>query len=190
MASQTHSKDTPRDAISLLEQDHRTVEDLLQQFEEAEEGEHLALAEQICQSLTVHAQIEEELLYPAAKEALAEDEEEVALVYEAAVEHDTAKDLIARIEAMTEADEEFKATVKVLGEYIKHHVKEEEDELFPALEESDLDLEEIGMQLSERKRELMEELGIKEDEEKAKPRARAKSPRGSKSRAHGRTARH
>jgi len=165
MASQNpRSSDARQDAVTILKHDHRTVEDLFSQFEEAEEGEHLGLAERICQLLTVHARIEEEILYPAAKDALSDDEEDSALVYEAEVEHSTAKDLIAKIEGTSEPDEAYKATVKVLSEYIKHHVKEEEGELFPALRKSELDLKDIGAQLSQRKIELMEEMGIEEEE--------------------------
>lgn len=177
-ATPQRSSDAPRDAIALLKQDHRTVEALFDEFEDAEEQEQSQLAERICNMLTVHAQIEEEILYPAAKEAF-EDEEEEDLVHEAAVEHQSAKDLIAKIEGMTPDDEQFKATVKVLGEYIKHHVKEEEGELFPALKKTEVDLKEMGTQLAERKFALMEEMGIEAEEPPAPARkkstARAKS---------------
>jgi hemerythrin superfamily protein len=172
--------DAPRDAIALLKQDHRMVEDLFEEFEAADDDQLQAIATRICQLLTVHAQIEEELLYPQAKEAF-EEEEEIELINEAAVEHASAKELIAKIEAMTPDDEAFKATVKVLGEYIKHHVKEEEGELFPSLKQTELDLKDLGMQLSQRKVELMSELGIEpEDEEGRKstaPGSRAKQAR-------------
>src|SRR5687767_8883593 len=95
-ATPSRSTDAPRDAIALLKHDHRMVEALFDEFEDAEEQEQAQLAERICSMLTVHAQIEEEILYPAAKEAL-EDEEEVDLVHEANVEHASAKDLIAKI---------------------------------------------------------------------------------------------
>ncbi len=179
-ATPQRSSDAPRDAIALLKQDHRTVEALFDEFEDAEEQEQSQLAERICNMLTVHAQIEEEILYPAAKEAFA-DEEEEDLVHEAAVEHQSAKDLIAKIEGMTPDDEQFKATVKVLSEYIKHHVKEEEGELFPALKKTELDLKEMGSQLAERKFALMEEMGIEAEEPPAP--ARKKSTTPAKSRA-------
>ena len=163
-ANSTSANDAPRDAIALLKQDHRAVESLVSQFEEADESEQSELAERICNMLTVHAQIEEEILYPAAKEALSEDEEDAELVPEAEVEHASAKDLIAKIQGMTSDDESFKATVKVLGEYVKHHVKEEENEMFPALRKTDVDLKEIGARLSERKYALMEQMGIEEEE--------------------------
>ncbi|HEX7114445.1 MAG TPA: hemerythrin domain-containing protein [Steroidobacter sp.] len=156
--------DSPRDAVALLKQDHRTVEALFDQFEKAEEEERSSLAERICQLLTVHAQIEEEILYPAAREALEEEGEDVDLVAEAKVEHTTAKELIGKIEAMSGEEEEFPATVKVLGEYVKHHVKEEEGELFPKLRKTELDLKEMGNRLAERKFALMEQMGIPQTE--------------------------
>ena len=178
MARSTPSSDSPRDAIALLKQDHRTVEGLFEEFEKAEDEEQAAIAQRVCQLLTVHATIEEELLYPPAKEAFADDEDD-DLVNEAEVEHGTAKELIAKIEGMTSEDEHFKATVKVLSEYIKHHVKEEEGELFPKLKKTELDLKEIGARLSERKYALMEQMGI-EEQEPVQPRKRAagRSTRG------------
>jgi hemerythrin superfamily protein len=151
----TGASDSPRDAVTLLKQDHRLVESLFEEFASAEEGEQSSIAQRVCQLLTVHAQIEEELLYPAAKEAL-EDEEESELVYEAEIEHGSAKELIAKIEAMSGEEEQFAATVKVLGEYVKHHVKEEETELFPKLKKTELDLKGLGGRLAERKFALME----------------------------------
>ena len=151
------------DAIELLKADHRRVEKLFADFEAAEVDSRDAIAQSICQELTVHAQIEEEILYPEAKSVLEEDDED--LVNEAQIEHASAKELIAQIEGMTTDDEMFNATVKVLSEYIKHHVKEEEEELFPTLENSDLDLEEMGSELAARKEELLAELA----EESADP---------------------
>jgi hemerythrin superfamily protein len=158
------SSDAPRDAIALLKQDHRIVEKLFDDFEKADDDELQAIAERICQLLTIHAQIEEELFYPPAQEAL-EDEEDVDLVHEANVEHQSAKDLIAKIEAMTSDDDLFKATVTVLAEYVKHHVKEEENELFPKVRKTELDLKEMGVEMFERKMQLMEEMGIEMTQE-------------------------
>ena len=173
------SIDAPRDAVTLLKQDHRTVSALFDEFEKADEEEQSSIAQRVCQLLTVHAQIEEELLYPAAKEAFDGDEENEELVSEAAVEHGSAKDLIAKIEGMSSDDEQFKATVTVLGEYIKHHVKEEEGELFPQLKKTELDLKELGSRLADRKFALMEQMGI-EQEEAPQPRKRsaARASRG------------
>ena len=145
------------DAIQLLKQDHRTVEDLFEQFEKASgEGRKQKLAQQICQALTVHAQIEEEIFYPAAREALGDEGKD--LLDEAKVEHSSLKELIAQIEVSGPDDELFDAHVKVLGEYVKHHVKEEEGEMFPKLRKSDMDLAEVGAQLAARKKELMAEM--------------------------------
>lgn len=176
-ANQTRSTDAPRDAIALLKQDHRAVEALFEEFEDADESEQSDLATRICQMLTVHAQIEEEILYPQAKEAFGEEEDE--MVYEAEIEHGSAKELIAKIEAGTPEDPEFKALVKVLSEYIKHHVKEEEKQMFPALKETEVDLKELGSQLAHRKLELMEEMGIEAEE--------APAPRKRSSGSHSRT---
>lgn len=186
-ATQTRSTDAPQDAIALLKQDHRTVEALFDEFEEADESEQAELATRICQMLTVHTQIEEELLYPQAKEAFGEEDDEI--VYEAEVEHGSAKELIAKIEAGTPEDAEFKALVKVLSEYVKHHVKEEEKELFPSLKETELDVKELGRQLAHRKMELMEQMGIEAEEAPAPQRKRSAGSRSRSSASKGRQAR-
>ncbi|HEV8331231.1 MAG TPA: hemerythrin domain-containing protein [Steroidobacteraceae bacterium] len=184
-STQTRSSDSPRDAIALLKQDHRTVSALFDEFEKADDEEQSAIAQRVCQLLTVHATIEEELLYPAAKQVFEDDEENEDLVNEAEVEHGSAKELIAKIEEMSSDDEHFKATVTVLGEYIKHHVKEEENELFPQLKKTDLDLKELGGRLADRKFALMEQLGIEEADEPAQPRKRSVA-RGARSRSNNR----
>lgn len=193
MARSTHtrSSDSPRDAIALLKQDHKTVSALFDEFEKADDEEQSSIAQRVCQLLTVHATIEEEILYPAAKQAF-EDEEDEDLVNEAEVEHGCAKELIAKIEGMSSDDEHFKATVKVLSEYIKHHVKEEEIELFPALKKTELDLKEIGGRLAERKFALMEQMGIEEAEAPPHKRSAARGTARSKSssRRAGSRARH
>jgi len=184
-ATQSPASDKAADAVALLKQDHRLVESLFEEFEDAEDDQLAPIAERVCQLLTVHAQIEEEILYPNAKEAF--DDEDDELVNEATVEHASAKELIAQIEAMSPDDELFKAKVKVLSEYIKHHVKEEEGELFPKLKKTDLDLQDLGGQLQSRKLELMEELGIsteEEDEEtETKPRRGSHTSAGASHRA-------
>lgn len=151
------SKSTAPDAIELLTTDHKEVKALFKQYDKlvesaGSEAEKQALAEQICQMLTVHATIEEELFYPAAREALGEDED---LVDEADIEHASAKDLIAQIEGSSPDDDHFDARVKVLGEYIDHHVKEEESEMFPKAKKGGLDVAALGAELSARKLELI-----------------------------------
>ena len=165
-------------AVKLLKQDHRAVAQALEEFESAEREEKQAIAQRICKMLTVHAQIEEELVYPAARDAF--DSDDAHLVAEARVEHASLKDLIGQIEDCAAVDEEYEAKVCVLGEYTQHHVSEEEGELFPRLERSSLDLEALGERLEERKRELMGEdlqagQGVEEDSE---TRGRSRGGRG------------
>lgn len=144
----------PADAIKLLKDDHREVEGWFKDYEKLEdEGEKQALVERICQALTVHARIEEEIFYPAAREAIEDDD----LLDEAEVEHASAKQLIAELQAMSPDDRLYDAKVKVLGEYVQHHVEEEEGEMFAEARDADLDLKALGAQLAERKAELMAE---------------------------------
>jgi hemerythrin superfamily protein len=157
------TEDAGPDAIKLLTTDHREVKVLFQQYQalvdhEAEDDEKQSIAQQICLMLTVHAQIEEEIFYPAAQESIKEPD----LIDEATVEHASAKDLIAQIQASDPGDDLFDAKVKVLGEYIDHHVKEEESELFPQARKAKLDLKGLGVQLQERKYALMAELDPEE----------------------------
>ena len=147
---------TKQDAIALLKQDHRTVEELFAQFEKASgEGRKQKLAERICLELSVHATIEEEIFYPAC-EGKVEDE----LLKEAYVEHDGAKMLIAEIQAGDgQGDDFFDAKVKVLQEQIEHHVEEEEkrmEGMFSQARKAGLDMDALGEQLGQRKAELVE----------------------------------
>jgi len=155
----TAKRDSTPDAIELLTNDHREVKALFKAYDklvkaDGDAGEKQAIALQICVMLTAHATAEEELFYPAARDVLGEDAD---LVDEADVEHASAKELIAQIEAGTPDDDLYDAKVKVLGEYIDHHVKEEEGEMFPKIRKSDLDLDALGEAIAERKAELMEE---------------------------------
>ena len=160
------SRTTANDAVSLLTDDHAEVAELFEEYESLADGdgaedEKQALAERICALLTVHSTVEEEIFYPAAREAL----EAEKLLDEAEVEHATAKDLIEQIQSMEPGDELYDAKVKVLGEYINHHVQEEEGELFPLCQTADMDLDELGEEISARKDELMDELGVTDDED-------------------------
>jgi hemerythrin superfamily protein len=150
------------DAVSLLKQDHSQVAALFKEFDEADNEDKTLLAGQICQLLTIHALIEEELLYRAARSVLDEDDE--GLVDEATVEHASVKQLVDQIASTGAEDELFEARVTVLGEYVNHHVKEEEDELFPKLQETQLDLQALGLSLATRTKELMTELGVSADD--------------------------
>ena len=142
-----------QDAIALLEADHREVEALFDQYEAAQDdSDKGAIAAQICLALKVHAQIEEELFYPPARDKTGDAD----LVDEAIVEHMGAKTLIAQIEAMQPGQPLYDAKVKVLSEQVRHHVEEEESELFPEVRETRMDLEALGARLSARKAELLE----------------------------------
>ena len=140
-------------ALAFLMQQHREVEGYFAAYEKASGDEQKTeLAAQICKALKVHTQIEEELLSPAAHEQLKDED----MVDEAYVEHDSAKALIAQIEAGRVGDHMYDAKVKVLGEYVKHHVQEEENELFPAIEKaSSIDLAAMDERLRARAEELM-----------------------------------
>ena len=155
----SHPRTTARakktNAIALLKADHEKVEALFDRYEKQKEKmtprQREQLAGEICGELKVHTQIEEEIFYPAAREACEECED---MLDEADVEHASAKQLIAEIEGGPK-DDHFDARVKVLGEYVKHHVKEEQNELFPEIRKSELDLDELGEQMAARKQELV-----------------------------------
>ena len=146
------SAEAGADAIAILETDHREVEQLFEQFEAAA-GDSIKrdLAISICVALKVHARLEEELFYPAAYEVLGDK----SLIEEAHVEHASAKDLIAQIEAGAPGEAFYDARVKVLAEYIDHHVAEEEKEIFPQCRRSKMDLAGLGAIMALRKQELM-----------------------------------
>jgi hemerythrin superfamily protein len=146
------------DAIQLLKADHRQVEEWFEEFEKSRSDDKKEkLAHKICTALTVHTQIEEEIFYPAYLEATGDDE----MHDEAQVEHDGAKRLIAEIDAGKPGENMWEAKVTVLSEMIKHHVHEEEmrDGMFAKAKKSSMDLEDIGMQLAARKKELMKDAG-------------------------------
>jgi len=140
-------------AITLLTEDHAKVRKMFKQFEKnhdkLEDAEKAELVQQICMELTVHAQVEEEIFYPAAREAI----EEQDLLDEAEVEHASVKDLIAQLQGMRPGDELYDAKVTVLGEYVDHHVKEEEKQMFPKVRKARLDLEMLAEQIEERKQQ-------------------------------------
>ena len=161
------AKASATNAIKLLTEDHKKVSELFDEFEKMkkkgdddEEAKQL-IVETVCAELTIHAQIEEEIFYPAARDAI----DDLDLLDEAEVEHASAKQLISELSAMQPGDELYDAKFTVLGEYVKHHVAEEEKEMFAKVKKSDLDLEELGAELEQRKMELREELGLVSDDE-------------------------
>jgi hemerythrin superfamily protein len=148
------------DAITLLKKDHDDVNAMFEEFESADEDRKFELAAEICQALTVHATIEEEIFYPQVREAIdAED-----LMLEAEVEHDSAKYLIERIQEGEIDEVQLSAMIKVLKEYVNHHVDEEQRKMFPRVKRAELDLQAIGRELLERKTELEGELATALDD--------------------------
>ena len=157
---QATSRDTDTlqtDAIALLTNDHAEVNELFEQYKALAEDEgsmttdKQSLAEEICTMLTVHAAIEEEIFYPAVRDAL----DDSKLLDEAEVEHQAAKDLIEQIQDSDPSDPLYDARVNVLGEYVNHHVQEEEGELFPQVRDAELDLDSLGAEMSARQEELL-----------------------------------
>ena len=153
--------ETKHDAIELLTADHAEVDKLFKQFEKMTEAEgadeeKANCVAEICAALTVHATIEEQIFYPAARKALEEDD----LLDEAEVEHEGVKRLVAELEEMSPGDDLYDAKVTVLGEYVKHHVREEEDEMFPKVKKAKLDTVALGVRMAARKKELQDELPV------------------------------
>lgn len=145
-----------QDAVAILRADHKKVSELFAQYEKARStNTKFSLVTDICTELSVHAQVEEEIFYPAVKAALKDHE----LVPEATVEHATLKDLIAQVEGITPDGEMFDAKIKVMSEYVKHHVKEEQTEMFPKAKASRLDMLALGADILARKEVLLAERG-------------------------------
>jgi len=143
-----------QDATTLLRADHKLVNELFAEYEKARTTtQKKKIVSQICTELSVHAQVEEEIFYPAVKQALKDH----SLVPEATVEHSTMKELIAQLEGVKPDGEMFDAKVKVLSEYVKHHVKEEQNEIFPKAKATQLDMTALGSKIAQRKQEILAE---------------------------------
>ena len=141
-----------KDAIGLLRADHQAVSGLFADYEKTRSDvKKKSLVAEICTALSVHAQIEEEIFYPAVKAAL----KDKLLVPEATIEHGGIKDLVAQLEGLEPDGEMYDAKVKVLSEYVGHHVKEEQNEMFPKAKATSLDLVELGTRLAARKADLL-----------------------------------
>jgi hemerythrin superfamily protein len=140
-------------AIQVLKQDHRKVEEWFDEYDDLQhqEGDRRSqLSDKICTALKIHAQLEEEIFYPRASEVTQDDD----LIDESLVEHAIVKHLIAEIEAMEVDDDLFDAKIRVLGEMVKHHIQEEEEELFPDVESAGMDLNAVAKELAQRQEEL------------------------------------
>lgn len=147
-------KSNAPDAIALLTADHEKVKGLFEQFEALTDRSKVSkkkIADQICLELSIHAQLEEEIFYPAVRAAVKDED----LMDEAIVEHASAKELIAQIKKMDPGDDLYDAKVKVLSEQIEHHVGEEEGDMFGKARKSKVDLAALGEEIAMRKDELM-----------------------------------
>lgn len=143
----------PVNALVLLKEDHREVERLFILFEEAEERSRQGIAEEALKALEVHTKIEESLVYPAIREATGEGE----MVDEAKEEHHVVTLLIKELKKMKASGEGYKAKFKVLSELVKHHVEEEEQEMFPEAEQTNIDWEQIGREAMKIKGRMLQQ---------------------------------
>lgn len=170
-------------ATQLLRQDHKKVEGLFKKREQAKGMEaKRRLATQVMTELEVHAQLEEEIFYPAVKGAI----DETDLVDEALQEHQEAKSLIAELKKMqgqNNGADEFEAKFSELVEAVQHHVEEEEGEMFPKVEDSELDLAEVGSEMTDRKKELMQEMGGASTQGRPKAKSKTKTKTKTKSKS-------
>lgn len=159
------TKTTENDVLGLLAADHKNVTKMFEQFEkmkkDGDDESKQKLVERACAALTLHARLEEEIFYPVARETL---EDADVLLDEAQVEHACAKQLITELNAMRPGDELYEAKFTVLGEYVKHHIEEEEKQIFPKMKKTGIDLESMAEELRHRRAELREELGMMDEE--------------------------
>jgi hemerythrin-like domain-containing protein len=167
MPSKTASQASSTNAIELLKKDHQEVLAMFDDFEKIKDKKDddlkHELVERICTELTIHSQIEEELFYPALRDAF----DDQSLLDEAEVEHTMASMLISELESMEPGDDLYDAKVTVLGEYVRHHIDEEQEQMFPKARKAGVDLEELGLELFERKDELLTEFGMPDTDEDA-----------------------
>ncbi|MEO7241571.1 MAG: hemerythrin domain-containing protein [Variovorax sp.] len=151
-AKKKSASSKPQDATALLRSDHQKVSALFEQFEKARSAKRKKeIVAEICTELTIHTQIEEEIFYPAVQAALKDHE----LVPEANVEHGAVKDLISQVRNAEPGGDVYDARVKVMSEFVKHHVKEEQNEMFPKAKKTKLDMMALGAQMATRKKELL-----------------------------------
>jgi hemerythrin superfamily protein len=169
------SKKAAKTVLDMLAADHKKVQKMFKDFEKIQDDDAAKqqLVETCCAELTIHDHLEEELFYPALRDTI----KQVDLINEAQVEHATAKQLIAELSSMQPDEELYDAKFTVLGEYVKHHIEEEEKEIFPKAKKAGLDLEAMAEEAQERKLELQEEFGMA-PEEKGKGRGATGSTTG------------
>jgi hemerythrin superfamily protein len=158
------TRSSKHDAIALLREDHKKVQKLFKEYQRAkDDAKKRAVVDEVCTDLTVHSQIEEELFYPEVREAI----DAMDIMDEAEVEHTLAKQLVQELKAMQPDDPLYGAKFTVLGEYVAHHIEEEQNELFPKVKKAKMDLDSLGEQMAARKREL---LAVAEREQQRKGR--------------------
>ena len=176
MPRKTTSKSSSSDAIEILTEDHKKVLmmftdfDTLKRDEEADDDTKQALVERTCTELTIHAQVEEEFFYPALRDAIGNAD----VLDQAEVEHDVANQLITELESMQPGDDFYDAKFTVLGEYVRHHIEEEQEKLFPKAKKAKLALESLGEDIRQRKDELRAEFGLPEEDDDADAQNRRK----------------
>jgi hemerythrin superfamily protein len=175
--------DIAPDALSVLRRDHRLAEELFAEFARSAPQQLDPLARRICKMLRVHTQIEEELFYPAVSRALTDDVSESPLLADAAREHAQAKETIVRIESMTSDAAGFRDEVAQLARQIGEHVAKEEQELFPQVQTTTIDLAALGVALAERRDTLLDVLGLHGDDEEGAANQRETHPRDDRSQA-------
>ncbi len=167
MPSKKTSDRASTDAITLLKDDHMQVLDMFDEFKKIQDDDDddikQELVERICTELTIHSQIEEELFYPAMRDAFTDQ----SLLDEAEVEHEMESQLISELEVMEPGDDLYDAKVTVLGEYVRHHIDKEQEKLFPNAKKAKLDLAALGAELFDRKEELLIEFGLPDADEDA-----------------------
>ena len=159
-------------AVQMIRRDHKKVEGLFKKFDQAKKNDaKKRIADQVIQELEVHAKLEEEIFYPAIRKELGEEE----MLDEAKKEHQRAKEIMHELKTMNGEDEELEEKFSELVECIKHHVEEEEGEMLPKAEESEMDLADYGEQMSERKEELT---GGSQTRSKSKSKRKSKAASG------------
>ncbi len=160
LGAQPARDDADIDAIAFLRADHAEVKDLFAEYTQLvsrggdDIDQRAEIVEEICQALTAHAQVEEEIFYPAARAAVSDE----SLLDEAAQEHADAKELMGQLRAMSPSDAQYDETVELLQQAVEHHVQQEENDLFPRMRSTGIDLGDLGEQMALRKEDVLVEL--------------------------------
>lgn len=160
MPRQAPANSSASGVFDVLIEDHKKIIQLFTEFQkikdQADDETKQTLVEIACTELVIHAQVEEEFLYPALRDAF----DEIDLIDEAEVEHGLARQLIGELESMQPGDDLYDAKFTVLGEYVKHHVDEEQNRIFPRMKKAGMDLESLGQDIRQRRNELRSEFGM------------------------------